>query len=303
MSILISVIIVNYNTKELTKDCIESIFDKTSNIDFEIILVDNTSTDGSKELFSRDKRIKYIYNDTNYGFGKANNIGASHAKGEYLFLLNSDTILLNNSLLSFYSFFEENKENAKIGVVGGILLSKEKQRIHSFGFFPSMRETLKNILIGYLDKNHYIKLERKKEQALREVNRTTQVDYVTGANMFLQKRVYNSFGGFDESFFMYYEETNLQKNICNEGYSNYIITEPQIIHLEGASMKSNASRVSMQKRILMTKSMFNYFRIQSSFFTYFIFRFLYAFFRLPSLTNRNYSSKEKIHYLKTLFSI
>ena len=87
----VSVIIVNYNTQGLTSDCIESIIAQTSAVEYEIILVDNASTDGSKEVFAQDKRIKYIYSDQNLGFGRANNLGIREAKGRYLFFLNSDT--------------------------------------------------------------------------------------------------------------------------------------------------------------------------------------------------------------------
>ena len=83
----VSIIIVNYNTKQLTLDCINSVFDQTKDVSFEIILVDNASVDGSKELFEKDSRIKYIYSNQNVGFGRANNIGFEQAKGKYVFLL------------------------------------------------------------------------------------------------------------------------------------------------------------------------------------------------------------------------
>lgn len=83
----VSVIIVNYNTLKLTDDCINSVLQLTSDVEFEIILVDNASSDGSKEHFSTDNRIKYIYSDVNLGFGKGNNLGASCACGKYLFSL------------------------------------------------------------------------------------------------------------------------------------------------------------------------------------------------------------------------
>ena len=100
----VSVIIVNYNTLGLTSDCIESIIAQTSTVEYEIILVDNASTDGSKEVFAQDKRIKYIYSDRNLGFGRANNLGIREAKGRYLFFLNSDTILLNNAVKLFFDY-------------------------------------------------------------------------------------------------------------------------------------------------------------------------------------------------------
>ena len=110
----VSVIIVNYNTKKLTKNCIDSIFQNTKDVKFEVILVDNASTDGSKEFFEQDNRIKYIYSTTNLGFGKANNLGYKEASGKYLFLLNSDTLLLNNAIDLFYVIAEKDT-NKNIG--------------------------------------------------------------------------------------------------------------------------------------------------------------------------------------------
>lgn len=81
----VSIIIVNYNTKELVSDCIKSIIEHTINVEYEIILVDNNSTDGSKDIFLKDNRIKYIQNNDNFGFGVANNIGVQSSKGKYLF--------------------------------------------------------------------------------------------------------------------------------------------------------------------------------------------------------------------------
>lgn len=100
----VSVIIVNYNTYELTSACIESIIKNTTNISYEIIVVDNASTDGSKDRFETDSRIKYIYSEKNGGFGYGNNRGIEIAKGAYLLLLNSDTLLVNNAIEEFFKY-------------------------------------------------------------------------------------------------------------------------------------------------------------------------------------------------------
>lgn len=99
----VSIIIVNYNTYDLTAACIQSIIEHTKRISYEIIVVDNASTDGSKEKFERDSRIKYIYSEKNGGFGYGNNRGIEIANGDYFFLLNSDTLLLNNAIYEFFS--------------------------------------------------------------------------------------------------------------------------------------------------------------------------------------------------------
>ena len=116
MAIDVSVIIVNYNTLELTKQCVESLKAKTKGIQYEIIIVDNASNDGSQEYFRNDESIIYIYNKENLGFGRANNIGYRHSSGKYIFLLNSDTILENNAIKIFFDFMEQ---NPGIGCAGG----------------------------------------------------------------------------------------------------------------------------------------------------------------------------------------
>ena len=128
----VSIIIVNYNTLGLTSDCIESIVDKTSDLEYEIILVDNASTDSSKAVFPQDPRVRYIYSDRNLGFGRANNLGIREATGRYLFFLNSDTILLNNAVKYFFDFCEKNPEH-KIGALGAVLKDRNLRNIHSYG--------------------------------------------------------------------------------------------------------------------------------------------------------------------------
>ena len=113
----VSVIIVNYNTIELTLNCINSIFTHTLGIDFEVIVVDNNSDDGSGEILRLDKRIVFIQNLANEGFGSANNTGYQYAKGKYLFLLNSDTILLNNAIKLFYDYAEQHLSSCVYGTM------------------------------------------------------------------------------------------------------------------------------------------------------------------------------------------
>ena len=100
----VSIIIVNYNTKVVTQKCIESVIDKTKAVSYEIILVDNASDDGSVEAIKEKNYlfVKIIENKSNYGFGRANNIGVKVAKGKYILFLNSDTILLNDAVSLFF---------------------------------------------------------------------------------------------------------------------------------------------------------------------------------------------------------
>ena len=100
----VSIVIVNYNTLKLTKACIDSVIEKTSGLEYEIILVDNASSDGSSDVFKNDERIIFIEASDNIGFGKANNLGVKHAKGDYLFFLNSDVICSKINLAGGISY-------------------------------------------------------------------------------------------------------------------------------------------------------------------------------------------------------
>lgn len=128
----VSVIVVNYNTRQLTDDCISSIVDKTKNVSYEIILVDNHSTDGSREFFTNDSRVHYVYSNENLGFGRANNLGVEKARGKYLFLLNSDTVLLNDAISMLFSKMEELSD---VGCLGTMLLDAKHNVGLSYGHF------------------------------------------------------------------------------------------------------------------------------------------------------------------------
>ena len=127
----VSIIIVNYNTLELTKNTIDSVNEKTKDLNYEIILVDNASTDGSVEFFEKEYKNKIIFikNDENLGFGRANNRGIKIAKGKYVFLLNSDTLLINNAIKILFDFMEKNNN---CGVCGGNLYTLTLQPTNSF---------------------------------------------------------------------------------------------------------------------------------------------------------------------------
>ena len=110
----VSVIIVNYNTVELTKQCILSIYNQTKDVNFEIIVVDNNSEDNSVKIIENNfPQVILINNSDNIGFGRANNLGVEIAKGKYIFFLNSDTILLNNAIKIFVDYMRKNNINSK----------------------------------------------------------------------------------------------------------------------------------------------------------------------------------------------
>lgn len=234
----VSVIIVTYNTFTLTSDCIKSIIHNTKDISFEIILVDNASTDGSRDIFENDNRIKYIYNDINSGFGTANNIGFKSAAGKYIFLLNSDTLLLNNAIKIFYDKMEILPKN--VACCGAWLMDSEKNIIHSGDYFPKWYQSF---------------FGNKKELNYSDSTKDLSVDYVTGADLFIRRSAIEKYGLFDENIFLYYEETDLQERYHQHGLQSMIINGPQIVHLEGKS-----SKPSVKKGNIMMNSKIYYFK-------------------------------------------
>lgn len=284
----ISIIIVNYNTIDLTIQCIKSIFEFTEGISFEVIVVDNGSVDHSVErIKSEFFNVNVIAANDNLGFGKANNLGAKYAIGKYLFLLNSDTILIENSIKILLDFYRNNEEKLKIGALGAILIDENQNIINSGGDFPTVDKYVK----AYLKKSieEYEIVERYEYQ---------QIGFVTGADLMISKSIYDEIGGFDENFFLYYEETDLQKRIQNLGYTNYIITTTRIIHLEGGS--DTGQKVSNFKRTVIHQSRNRFLRKHDGkkFFKYI---FVDFFMTIGRLGLGNYTWKEKVTFCKANF--
>ena len=264
----VSIIIVNYNTKELTAQCIESIFEKTSGVTFEVIVVDNASSDGSQEFFSEDPHIIFVEAGENLGFGRANNKGLELASGKYVFFLNSDTVLVNNAVKSFFEYCESNSEK-KIGAVGCLLENYSGVYVHSFGYFPSTSSLLGGFFFAGIRKMFHM---RSKPVGVNIEGEEQYVDYVTGADMFVLRNVVSKYGSFDPDFFMYYEDTELQKRWSREGLNNVIIRTPRIIHLEGCSTKDRKHVLNERKLCMGLTSQRVYFKKTKSKIGYCLYR-------------------------------
>ena len=253
----VSIIIVNYNTQQMTSECIDSIFFNTHNIVFEVILVDNASTDNSCIHFSKDQRIKYIYNKKNVGFGNANNIGIQNATGRYILFLNSDTLLINNAIYEFVKYMDAADD--KIGFCGCLLTDINGKPIHSFGAFPSTLYFFHRILQCYIGK-----LCPPMNRPHSWHRYPKMVDYITGADLFVRKGLLTECGAFDPQFFMYYEETEMQMRFVKAGWQGVIIDTPQIAHLQGMSSKQKKS--SLRGMIMELRGRYIYLEKTHSYF-------------------------------------
>jgi GT2 family glycosyltransferase len=220
----LSVVILNYNVRYFLELCLKSVFEAIRNIEAEVIVVDNASKDDSclmiKELFPE---IVLIENKENLGFSKGNNIGVTQAKGEYICILNPDTVVPEDIFDKLIAF---SKTKEKLGIVGcklingsGAFLPESKRNI------PYVKAAVKKLLGNPED--YYA-------EEINE-NETGEVDVLVGAFMLLKRDVYNKIGGFDEDYFMYGEDIDISYKALKAGYSNYYFGETKIIHFKGES--------------------------------------------------------------------
>lgn len=290
---MISIIIVNYNTMQLTINCIESIYNYTKNVDFEIIVVDNASSDNSvSQILERFPYVKVIQATENLGFGRANNLGVSAAKGEYLFLLNSDTIFVENSLLKILDFFSKNEKKLNIGVLGCLMID-ESNEVNGFGgTFPTIKSFNQEIIKGFPIIGRFIEIKETHYNLNQEY---FEIEYVLGADMFMRKSLFNAVAGFDPNYFMYYEESDLQLTVSRAQYKNYIFTGTRIIHLEGGSF-TEKKKVSNVKRIIVHTSRI-YYAKKNFPKEYYKFKILDISKLLLNIFNFKYKITENIKYI------
>lgn len=264
MNISVSVIIVNYNTKELLKNCLDSIIRNTSDINYEIIVSDNGSKDGSCEMIkSQYPSVILIENNQNLGFGKANNVGLKIAKGEFIFYLNSDTVILNNAIKIFYDSWKKYDQNNDLGALGCNLLNSKMQVIHSKGnlekYLYNIKDLIKmsltNIILTFctifkIFPSIFYKTKAKENFYLGEVG------FITGADLFLKN---DNYAAFDENFTLYYEDTDLQKTLFNAGKKRILIDGPLIQHLCGGSV---GERMTIYRKATFSRIQFELSRVR-----------------------------------------
>ena len=220
----LSILIVNYNSKKYLIECLESLNKYLFDFSFEVIVVDNDSTDEkiSAQDFVDYDFVEFVQSTKNLGFGAANNLAAQKANGEYLLLLNPDTVIVDNSLVRMFSFHCSHPEIAAMTCLLYQENGKDLQS-HFFGRFQS--------LLG-LTLRHYNYQKADLDEEF------FYADIVTGGCLMIRKKLFEQIDGFDEKFFMYLEDDDLCKRLVNLGYKNAVYTKAKIIHLEGKSAKN-----------------------------------------------------------------
>lgn len=253
----LSCIIVNYKTKALTAQCIQSLIDSVNDIRYEIIVVDNDSGDGSIEyLRDRFRDITVLDSGKNGGFAYANNIGMSYAKGRYILLLNSDTLVHPGALEKMLDYMEAHPE---VGVLSSSMVDGNGRRIpsgHAFAQFSFVFiQTFK--LKRFLPRSLYKAVAKSgfRSAALyassMESSEAVSVDWVTGACMMIRKEVYTSVGGLDETYFMYMEDEDWCRRIKALGWKVMVLPAARIVHLIGKSGCSSPKVLFEQYRSAM----------------------------------------------------
>jgi len=220
--IKLSIIIVNYNGENYLTDCLLSIKKHCHAFNHEIIIVDNNSTDNSLNLIENNfKEVSLIKNNYNAGFAKANNIAADVAQGEYLLLLNNDTILLND-VHSLFLYFEK---DPNIGALGIKMLNGNGKYIQSFGKFPNLFRLLKLSRLNYNSRDLVT-------GSFNDDN-LIQLDWLSGAFLLTKTELYKKVKGLDEDYFMYVEDVDFCKKLKSFGKTIVFTPSMSFIHYVG----------------------------------------------------------------------
>ena len=243
IDISVSVIVLNYKTKELSIKCVESVFQFTKGLDFEVILVDNNSLDGSKEYFRDfakkfdDERLKIIPSSVNSGFTGGNNLGLKKSRGEYVLFLNSDTQLSENSIEKCIKFL---KQNPGVGAIGCQLKNLDGSIQRNGGHFPTLLKVKAWML--FLDDLPVVeRFFPSYHPPAQFFAKSHYQDWLTGAFFLAPRKVLDEVGVWDDDYFMYVEDVDLCWRIKKAGYLVYYFAGTGVKHIGSASSSSDMS--------------------------------------------------------------
>lgn len=269
----VSIIIVSYNTKKLTLQSIKSVIEEGSDLEKEIIVVDNGSSDGSKETIekylrklangaektlkkeaerepdisenSRDIHTRLITNRTNLGFAKANNQGIKKASGKYIFLLNSDAKVKENSIKELVAFAGKNKD---AGVVAPRLLNPDGSAQESVFRFPTTGRAVRQYWLG--EKGLLDKYAPKSKKAVA-------VDAVVGAAFLITPEARKRAGLLNDSYFMFFEDLDYCRSVWKSGLKVYYLPETEVVHYHGASGRDVVDDADQWRRLVPSSKIYH----------------------------------------------
>lgn len=243
---LLSIIILSWNTASTTLKCVKSILSNLTGLNYEIILVDNASSDDTIKVISKLKSplVNIIENKVNLGFSRGNNIGAKQARGEYLFFLNSDMLFLDNSLTKMLNYY---LTNPRVGILGPKLLNSDMSSQASA--FPP--QTAVNAFREFfLKQNAYSKY-------LPDTNKPLPVWSVSGGAMLIKKTLFDQINGWNEKYFFYFEDLDLCRKIRQLKKQIIYFPDCQIIHYHGLSGKNITSPSQQWRRLIPSSKIYH----------------------------------------------
>ncbi len=249
----ISVIIVSWNVRDLLKKCLESIFLFSKEDGFEVIVVDNASSDGTGEMVQKYfSKVLFIQNSQNLGFAKANNLGIKAAKGDYILLLNPDTLFLEDSVSKIIQKMESDEV---IGVLGCKIVSPDGTEQKSVRKFPKITDILclflklhkffPSVLDDYLEKDF-------------DYSKEKEVDQVMGAFFLIRRKVLDKIGLLDENYFIWFEEVDFCLRVWQAGWKVLFFPSTSVIHYGGMSFEQEST---LKKQIWFFKSALRFFKM------------------------------------------
>jgi len=234
----LSIIIVNWNTKEYLLPCLRSIFDGGQGMNREVIVVDNGSRDGiGEEVKKMYPSAHFIENEKNFGFAKAANQGLQKASGRYILLLNPDTKVKNGAIERLISFMDA---HSNAGVAGAQLLNGDGSKQNSIANFPSLgTELLNKSLLRWLFPKKFPGKERNSSDPI-------EVDSVIGACMMVRREAMDQVGLLDDNYFLFLEETDWCYRMKRAGWKVYHVPQAEAYHFQGKSAEKEKERARVE---------------------------------------------------------
>ncbi|MFT4111127.1 glycosyltransferase family 2 protein [Silvibacterium sp.] len=230
----VSILIVSFNTRNVLRECVESIEREAAGLRVEISIVDNHSSDGSPEMIEQEfPHVRLLRSDTNLGFGAANNAALEGCTGRYIVLLNSDAFLCPDSLRLAVRHMDE---NPKAGLAGGRLVGRDFSWQPSARMFPGILSDL-SVMTGLSGRFPKSKVFGYFDRTWADQSLPSEVDWVPGAFSIIRSEVLAQVGFFDPAFFLYSEEVDLCRRIQAAGYQIWYWPDISVIHIGGESSR------------------------------------------------------------------
>jgi GT2 family glycosyltransferase len=235
----LSIAVISYNTRDLLLACLQSVSERTTGVDYEVIVVDNASRDGSVEAVrTRFPYVTVIANAENDGFAKACNQAAAVSSGRYLLLLNSDTVMQRGTLRTMVSCLDQHLD---IGAVSCLQRDEQGQILQSCFPFPSIRDHVR-----YAETLPMVVRRLVGTMSPMDCTQSQDVEWANGACLMVRKAVFDRLGGLDERFFMYFEDVDLCRRVQQLGYRVRHVAESEVVHLLGRSSRANRNGLNKQ---------------------------------------------------------